>query len=67
MEADIFPRMGIQFDTAGHLCPQIRASALSSIEVLSKLIARIGTFDNSINVGAVSDFKERSVSFWCCR
>jgi hypothetical protein len=67
MEADIFPRMGIQFDTAGHLCPQIRASAQSSVEVLSNLIARIGAFDNSIDVGAVSDFKERPVSFWCCR
>ncbi len=61
MEADIFLRMGIQFDTAGNLCAQIRAGALSSVEVLSKLIARSGTFDDSTNVVAMSDFKERPV------
>jgi Asp-tRNA(Asn)/Glu-tRNA(Gln) amidotransferase A subunit family amidase len=51
--------MCIQFDTVGNLCAQIRAGALSSVEVLSRSIARIETFDDSINVVAVSDFKER--------
>jgi hypothetical protein len=51
--------MGIQFDTVGNLCAQIGAGALSSVEVFSNLIARIETFDDSINVVAVSDFKER--------
>jgi hypothetical protein len=51
--------MSIQFDTASYLCGQIRAGALSSVELLSRLIARIGTFDDSINVVALSDFKER--------
>ena len=51
--------MGIQFDTVGDLCAQIRAGALSSFKVLSKLIARLETFDNSINAVAESDFKER--------
>jgi Asp-tRNA(Asn)/Glu-tRNA(Gln) amidotransferase A subunit family amidase len=51
--------MGIQFDTVGNLCAQIRAGALSSVEVFSNLIARIETFDDSINVVAVSDFKEQ--------
>jgi hypothetical protein len=59
--------MGIQFDTVGNLCPQIGASALSSVEVLYQLIARIGTFDGSIDVVAMSDFKERPVRLWCCR
>jgi hypothetical protein len=60
MEADIFLRMGIQFDV-GDLCAQIRAGAPSSVEVLSKLIAGTGTFDDSTNVVAMSDFKERPV------
>jgi Asp-tRNA(Asn)/Glu-tRNA(Gln) amidotransferase A subunit family amidase len=51
--------MGIQFDTVGNLCAQIRAGALSSVEVLSKLIARIATFDESTNVVVVTNFKER--------
>jgi Asp-tRNA(Asn)/Glu-tRNA(Gln) amidotransferase A subunit family amidase len=51
--------MGIQFDTAGNQCAQTRAGPLSDVEVLSKLIARIEAFDNSINVVAVRDFKER--------
>jgi hypothetical protein len=38
---------------------QVRTGALSSVEVLSTLIARIKTFDASMNVAAVSDFKER--------
>jgi len=61
MEADIFLRMGIQFDAVGDLCAQIRAGAPSSVEVLSKLIARTGTFDDSTNVVAMSDLKERPV------
>jgi Asp-tRNA(Asn)/Glu-tRNA(Gln) amidotransferase A subunit family amidase len=51
--------MGVQYDTIGNLCAQIRAGALSSVVVLSKLIARIETFDDSIIVVAVSDFKEQ--------
>jgi hypothetical protein len=51
--------MGIQFDTVGDLHAQIGAGALLSIEVLSKLVARAETFDVSINVVAVSEFKER--------
>jgi hypothetical protein len=57
----------MQFDTVGDLCAQTRAGALSTVEVLSRLVARIGTFDDSINVVAMSDFKERPVSFWYCR
>jgi hypothetical protein len=52
--------MGIQFDTVGNLCAQIRAGALPSVGVLSKLIAGIVMFDDSIDVVAVIDFKERS-------
>jgi Asp-tRNA(Asn)/Glu-tRNA(Gln) amidotransferase A subunit family amidase len=59
--------MGIHFDTVGNLCAQIGAGALSSVEVLSKLIARIETFDDSINVVALSDFKERPMRFWRSR
>lgn len=51
--------MGIQFDIAGDRCAQIGARAPIECEGLSKLIARIETFDDSINVIAVSDFKER--------
>jgi Asp-tRNA(Asn)/Glu-tRNA(Gln) amidotransferase A subunit family amidase len=46
--------MGIQFNTVGNLCAQIRADALSSVEVFSSLIARIETFDDSVNVVALS-------------
>lgn len=52
--------MDIRFDTVSLLCAPIEAGALSSVEVLSKLIARVETFDDLINVVAVSDFKERS-------
>jgi Asp-tRNA(Asn)/Glu-tRNA(Gln) amidotransferase A subunit family amidase len=65
-KVDIFPKMGVQFGTTGNLCAQIRAGALSSVEVLSKLFSRIETFD-SINVVAESDFKERHVRLWCSR
>jgi hypothetical protein len=51
--------MGVQYDTIANLCARIRAGALSDVVVLSALIARIGTFDDSIIVVAVSDFKER--------
>jgi hypothetical protein len=43
MEVASFPAWGIQFDTAGNLCAQIRSGALSRIEVLSQFIARIGS------------------------
>ncbi|MCP4615689.1 MAG: hypothetical protein GY844_04565 [Bradyrhizobium sp.] len=59
--------MGIRFETAGNLCAQSRAEALSTVEVLSELVARIETFDDSINVVAVSDFKERPMQLRCRR
>jgi hypothetical protein len=48
--------MGVQYDIIGNLRAQIRAGALSSVVVLSKLIE---TFDDSIIVVAMSDFKEQ--------
>jgi len=49
--------MGIQYNTLGNLCAQ--TGALSGVEVLSRLIARIEAFDDPIDVVAVSDFEER--------
>jgi hypothetical protein len=46
--------MGVQVDAIGNLCARIGASALSNVEVLSRLIARIETLDASLNAVAVS-------------
>jgi len=43
MEVASFRAWGIQFDTAGNPCTQMRSGALSRIEVLSWFIARIGS------------------------
>ena len=59
--------MDVQLDTAGNLCAQIGAGALLSVEVLSRDIALIETFDDSIDIVALSDLKGRPVSFWCSR
>jgi hypothetical protein len=59
--------MAIRFDTVGNPCAQIKADAPSCADVLSRLIARIATFDDSIDVVAVGDLKERPVKLWCSR
>ena len=51
--------MGIRFDTAVNQYAQIGAGARSRVEVLARLIARIETFDDLINVVAVGDGEER--------
>jgi hypothetical protein len=51
--------MDIRFDIAGNLCAQIKAGALSNVELLPGFIAQIETSDHFTSVDTVSGFEGR--------
>jgi hypothetical protein len=56
--------MATHFSAAPNLCKQISAGKLSSVEVLSKAIAQIGYFDDTMNAVVVRDFEAGVEEAW---
>jgi Asp-tRNA(Asn)/Glu-tRNA(Gln) amidotransferase A subunit family amidase len=52
--------MATHFSAALNLCKQISAGKLSSVEVLSEVIAQIGNFDGTMNAVVVRDLERAS-------
>jgi Asp-tRNA(Asn)/Glu-tRNA(Gln) amidotransferase A subunit family amidase len=52
--------MATHFSAAPNLCKQISAGKLSSVEVLSEVIAQIGNFDDTMNAVVVRDLERAS-------